>query len=125
MPYMYILECSDGTYYTGNTWNLEKRLAEHNEGLGASYSAKRLPVKLVYSQEFQRIDEAFKREKQVQNWSHAKKKSLIEGRLGDLHDLAECRNETHSRNVPLDSAGFDSAQPAELPLPERKRILKG
>jgi len=52
MPYMYILECSDGTYYTGSTWNLEKRLNDHNEGAGANYTSYRLPVRLVFYEEF-------------------------------------------------------------------------
>lgn len=65
MPYMYILECNDGSYYTGSTWNLQKRLAEHNQGKGARFTSKRLQVELIYYEEFSRIDEAFKREKQV------------------------------------------------------------
>jgi len=56
---MYILECSDGTYYTGSTTNLEFRLQQHQNGKGANHTKKRSPVKLVYYEEFQRIDEAF------------------------------------------------------------------
>jgi len=81
---MYILKCSNGTYYTGSTWNLERRLIEHNAGLGANYTAKHLPVKLIYFEEYVRIEEAFRREKQVQRWSHAKKKALIEGKVDKL-----------------------------------------
>ena len=84
MPFMYILECNDGTYYTGSTWNLERRLIEHNVGLGANYTAKHLPVKLVYFEEYDKIGNAFRREKQVQHWSHAKKKALIEGKVDKL-----------------------------------------
>ena len=84
MPHMYILECADGTYYTGSTRDLERRVIEHNSGLGANFTAKRLPVKLVYWEEFLRIDEAFVREKQIQNWSQAKKKALIEGKFESL-----------------------------------------
>ena len=84
MPYMYILECADGSYYTGSTWDIEKRLWEHKQGLGANYTKKRLPVKLVYSEEYERIDDAFYREKQVQGWSRRKKKALIEERIEDL-----------------------------------------
>ncbi len=64
--YMYILECADGTYYTGSTKDLERRLLQHQSGEGANHTAKRLPLKLVYFEEFQRIDQAFYREKQVQ-----------------------------------------------------------
>lgn len=69
---MYMLECADGSYYTGSTNNLELRLAQHQEGEGANHTKNRLPVKLVYSEEFNRIDEAFYREKQVQGWSREK-----------------------------------------------------
>lgn len=75
--YMYILECSDGSYYTGSTKDLEKRLQEHSTSQGANYTRKRLPVKLVYHEEYSRIDEAFYREKQIQGWSRKKKQALI------------------------------------------------
>ena len=113
MPFMYILECSDGSYYTGSTWNLEKRLWEHENGMGAHHTAKRLPVKLVYFEECDRIDDAFYREKQVQGWCRKKKEVLIAGETNRLHSLAECRNESHCR-------GFESAQPTG-PVPERSR----
>ena len=82
--FMYILECSDGSYYTGSTNNLELRLTQHQNGLGANHTKKRLPVKLVYFEEFMRIDEAFYREKQIQGWSRKKKEALINSRHNDL-----------------------------------------
>ena len=88
MPYMYILECADGTYYTGSTPDLERRLVQHEAGEGANYTAKLLPVNLVYSEWFSLIGQAFKREKQIQAWSHAKKKALIEGDLEKLKEGA-------------------------------------
>lgn len=57
--YAYILECSDGSYYTGSTIDLDRRLIEHQNGLGANHTKKRLPVKLVYYEVFDRIDLAF------------------------------------------------------------------
>ncbi len=75
--YMYIVRCSDGSYYTGSTKNLEKRLAEHNNGTGAKYTARRLPVEICYYEEYSRIDEAFYREKQIQGWSRKKKEALM------------------------------------------------
>jgi len=96
--YMYILECSDGSYYTGSTTNLELRLAQHQAGKGANHTKKRLPVKLVYLEEYERIDKAFYREKQVQRWSRKKKEALINGRTEELKKAAECMNETHWRN---------------------------
>jgi len=87
--YMYILLCSDGSYYTGSTNDLERRLAEHQNGEGANHTKKRLPVTLVYYEEYQRIDEAFYREKQVQGWSRKKKEALIEGNAHLLPELAK------------------------------------
>jgi putative endonuclease len=89
MGYMYILKCCDGTYYTGSTVNLELRLHQHQNGEGAIYTRNRLPLELVYFEEYGRIDEAFYREKQVQNWSRKKKEALIEGRLEELPLLAK------------------------------------
>ena len=106
MPYMYILKCADNSYYTGSTWNLEKRLAEHQAGLGANHTRKRLPVELVYCEECERVEDAFAREKQVQGWSRKKKEALMAGDMNALHRLAECGNETHF--------AFDSAQATDL-----------
>ena len=86
--YMYILECSDGSYYTGSTNDLERRLEQHQNGEGANHTKKHLPVKLLYYEEFQRIDEAFYREKQVQGWNRKKKEALINGNPGLLPQLA-------------------------------------
>ena len=104
---MYILLCSNGTYYTGSTKNLDKRMQEHQNGEGANFTKKHLPVKLVYYEFFERIDEAFYREKQVQNWSRNKKEALINKENSNLHDLSECRNETHYRNAPRLNPGIE------------------
>lgn len=87
--FMYILECSDGSYYTGSTIDLERRLNEHNDGFGANHTKKRLPVKLMYYEEYDRIDFAFNREKQVQGWSRKKKEALMEGNSNLLPELAK------------------------------------
>jgi putative endonuclease len=93
MPsYMYILQCVDGSYYTGSTKNLPRRLWQHQNGLGANHTAKRLPVMLVYAEKFERVADAFKREKQVQGWSRAKKEALMQTDWNQLHILAECQN---------------------------------
>ncbi len=81
---MYILECSDGSYYVGSTKDLEQRLFEHQEGSGANYTSKRLPVQLVYCEEYERIGDAFHREKQVQGWRRAKREALINGQAKEL-----------------------------------------
>lgn len=88
MAWMYILECSDGSYYVGSTKDLEYRLSEHQEGKGAKYTSRRLPIKLVYSEEYERVSDAYVREKQVQNWSRAKREALIKGNQEILPELA-------------------------------------
>lgn len=86
---MYILLCANGSYYTGSTIDLERRLAEHQNGEGANHTKKHLPVTLVYYEEYPRIDTAFYREKQVQGWSRKKKEALIEGNSELLPELAK------------------------------------
>ncbi|WP_246255814.1 GIY-YIG nuclease family protein [Cyclobacterium plantarum] len=95
---MYILECADGSYYTGSTTDLDRRLLQHQMGEGANHTKARLPVSLVYFETYGRIDEAYYREKQVQGWSRKKKEALINGATAEIRKLAECNNETHFRN---------------------------
>ena len=86
--YTYILLCSDDSYYTGSTKNLNLRIEQHQNGEGANHTKKRLPVKLIYYEEYNRIDEAFYREKQIQGWSRKKKEALINGTPELLPELA-------------------------------------
>ena len=99
MAWVYILECADGSYYVGSTTDLQARLAQHQHGLGARYTARRRPVRLAWSAELDRIDEAYALEKQVQNWSRAKRRALIEGRFADLPGLARGRTGYRRRNA--------------------------
>jgi putative endonuclease len=87
----YMLRCSDGSYYVGSSRNLDHRMMQHATGRGAAYTSTRMPVELVWFEEFHRIDEAYAREKQVQGWSRAKREALIEGRIADLEALAKKR----------------------------------
>lgn len=89
MAWMYILECCDGSYYVGSTKDLKRRLAQHQDGIGANYTSKRLPVELVYCEEYDRVDEAFYREKQVQGWRRVKREALINGQPELLPILAK------------------------------------
>lgn len=109
---MYILLCANGQYYTGSTIDLNRRLEQHQNGEGANFTQKHLPVQLVYFEEFDRIDKAFYREKQVQGWNRAKKEALINGTTNLLNSLARCNNETNSEN--FKRHGFDSAQPPDV-----------
>ncbi|WP_396657894.1 GIY-YIG nuclease family protein [Microbacterium sp.] len=79
MGYVYILRCNDGTFYVGSTKDLALRLEQHSSGHGAAYTRRRLPVTLVWSDEFPRIEDAFRWEKRIQGWSHAKRAAFIEG----------------------------------------------
>ncbi len=87
--YMYILECSDGSYYTGSTKHLELRVQQHQAGEGANHTAKHLPVKLIYYEEYDRIDHAFYREQQIKKWNRKKKEALINGNVSLLSELAK------------------------------------
>ncbi len=110
--YMYILECCDGSYYTGSTNDLDLRLQQHQNGEGSNHTRKRLPVELVYYEKFDRIDEAFYREKQVQGWSRKKKEALINGCNNDLPLLSKNRTEyplaSRFQAVPSTSSGTGS-----------------
>ncbi|GAA2119357.1 GIY-YIG nuclease family protein [Nocardioides bigeumensis] len=100
MAWVYILRCSDDSYYVGSTTNIEARLYQHQVGEGAAYTRRRRPVELVWSCQFERVDEAFAFEKRVQNWSRAKREALIEGRWDDLPLLARGRTGWIKRGHP-------------------------
>ena len=99
--YVYIVECSDETLYTGLTNNLDRRLKEHNYGLNDnSYTSKRRPVKLIWHQEFMQFAQAEYFEKKIKKWSRLKKLALTKEDYDVLPLLAECKNESHSKNKP-------------------------
>lgn len=79
--YCYIVECADGTYYTGWAVDPERRLAVHNKGRGARYTRTRLPVKLVYVEEQPDRTTAMKREIAIKRMDRARKLRLIEGKV--------------------------------------------
>ena len=126
MPYMYILECADGSYYTGSTWDLERRLFEHQTGVGANHTAKRLPVKLVYCEYCDRVEDAYRLEKQVQGWSRRKKQALIEQNYEKLIEYSRNYTQyppsasasTNSVSTGSPSASTSSANGERRPLPE-------
>ena len=90
MNMVYILECSDSTYYTGWTNNLEKRLQAHNNGTGAKYTRHRLPVKCVYQMEFNDSRLAQSREYHIKQMSRLEKKQLID-EYSTLIELAKSK----------------------------------
>jgi len=80
MNYVYILRCSDNSLYTGWTNNLDKRIKTHSEGKGAKYTRARLPVELVYFEEFEDKISAMKREYEIKKLNRGEKIKLIEGK---------------------------------------------
>lgn len=75
--YVYIVECADGTYYTGYTPDLKRRIRLHNSGRGARYTKQRAPVKLVWSKEYRHFKRAFKREIAIKRLSRSAKERLV------------------------------------------------
>jgi predicted GIY-YIG superfamily endonuclease len=87
--YLYILRCADGSYYVGTTRDdLDKRVAEHQTGAFAGYTANRRPVSLVFQQAFERVEDAVSAERQVKGWRREKKEALIWGDYAALPSLA-------------------------------------
>ena len=76
--YVYILECSDGSWYTGWTNDLEHRIETHNSGQGAKYTRSRLPVRLIYSEEYETASQARSREYAIKRLTRAQKEKLVE-----------------------------------------------
>jgi putative endonuclease len=77
--YVYIIECLDKTYYTGCTWNISIRTEQHISRLGSKYTQKHGFKKLAYYEEFDNLENARSREKQIKDWSQKKKRKLISG----------------------------------------------
>ena len=87
--HVYIVQCSDEFYYTGITNDLERRIAEHNEGLDKTcYTFKRRPVVLKYSEHFVNVKNAIAYEKQLKGWSRKKKEALFAGDYDAIKKLA-------------------------------------
>ncbi|VXC18643.1 hypothetical protein MICRO8M_80280 [Microbacterium sp. 8M] len=109
MAWTYIVECADGSFYTGSTdlIDVEARIWQHNNDrdMSAKFTRRRRPVRLVYAEAFDRVEDAFAREKQIQGWSRAKKLALIELRGADLPDLSR----PHRRDVASTSSATGSA----------------
>lgn len=80
MNFVYMLQCADGSFYTGWTTNLQNRLRVHNTGKGAKYTRSRLPVKLVYWETAENRSEALRREAQIKRLTHTQKKRLAENK---------------------------------------------
>ena len=80
--YLYIIRCKDLSYYTGLTWKPDLRWAQHLSGIGSVYTSKHEPDALVYLEEYEDLDEARRRERQIKSWRREKKEKLITGKWG-------------------------------------------
>ena len=111
--FVYILKCSDNSYYTGVTNDIELRFSQHQSGkFPESYTYKRRPVELVFFYIFNDIIQAIAFEKQVKGWSRKKKEAIINDNWDKLKELSICRNDSHADNFKdKNPKGFDSAQP--------------
>ena len=89
MPFVYILKCADGSYYTGSTHDLEIRIAQHQSGYFRGYTSSRLPVELVWQQDFVTEHEAFVCEWQIKGWTRVKKEALIRGDFDAIHGIVQ------------------------------------
>ena len=87
--YVYILKCSDGSYYVGHTDDLDKRISEHHVQMIDSYTKSRLPVEVVFTQHFASRDDAFRAERQIKGWARKKKEALIAGNWELVSRLAK------------------------------------
>ncbi len=94
--WVYMLRCRDASYYTGIAEDVEFRVAQHNEGKIEGYTQTRLPVRVVYTEEYATRLEAFRRERQIKGWSRAKKEALVSGNWDRLRFLSRSYIETAS-----------------------------
>ena len=86
--WVYVLRCADGTYYTGHTDDLERRIAQHQSGAFPGYTHDRRPIDLMFSETFQTRIDALERERQIKDWSRKKKEALIAGDWDAIQLLA-------------------------------------
>ncbi len=102
--WVYILKCADNSYYTGHTDNLESRFNQHVSAYFPScYTAKRLPVSLVFSQAFESREDAFQSERQIKGWSRKKKEAMMSG---DWNEVSRLAKSTHpSTKLPSTGSG--------------------
>jgi putative endonuclease len=97
--YVYILKCNDGTYYTGVTNDIDRRLIEHSQGINKdAYTYSRRPVQLVFNERFTDFNLALEWETRIKKWSAKKKEALINSDWKKLKEEAECKNETSHKN---------------------------
>lgn len=102
--FVYILRCKDGSYYTGVTNDVERRVKEHQQGLVPGYTHSRRPVQCVFAESFYNIWEAIAAEKQIKGWTRKKKEALTCGNYDELVRLS------HRHGSPFDSSSSQSSE---------------
>ena len=125
--WVYILHCADGSYYTGHTDSLEKRIGEHTTGaIDGCYTFKRRPVELVFSQEFKTREEALSSEQQIKGWSRKKKEAMMRGDWAEVSRLARSSNPVRPelRAVSLPNGRAVEARP-DTCIPVRPEPVEG
>jgi fumarate reductase flavoprotein subunit len=132
--FVYIVQCADNSYYVGSTNNIEQRLEEHNSGKYQGYTSKRLPVKMLWFQEFTTILEAAVSERQIKGWSRAKKEALIRGDFNSLIELSKSKKATstlrqaqgeeviNSHAEPVEASTLRQAQGEEVINPHAEPV---
>ena len=104
--YVYILECSDGSYYTGHTDDIDARISAHELGLFVNcYTYMRRPIKVLYVSQFPTRDEAFDAERQIKGWTRKKKRALINGDFELLKYLSKNSHAKYKEYSPSTSSG--------------------
>jgi len=113
--FVYILHCSDGSYYTGHSDNLERRIHEHQAGaISSCYTFKRRPLQLVFSQDFPTREEALSAEQQIKGWSRKKKEAMMRGDWAEVPRLARSSSTNQDGNAvrPALNQDFNAVPPA-------------
>ena len=108
--WVYILQCADGSYYTGHTDNLDLRIAQHHQGyFPTCYTFKRRPLELVFSQEFVTREEALTSEQQIKGWSRKKKEAMMRSDWAEVSRLA--KTSTPVRPEPVEGLHGSTSSP--------------
>ena len=114
--WVYIVRCSDGSYYTGHTDDLDKRISEHQSGaIPSCYTFKRRQIALVFSQPCASREEALSAEQQIKGWSRKKKEAMMRGDWDEVSRLAR----SNSNQVVLRQAQDERLHPAEVALEKK------
>ena len=122
---MYILRCSDGSYYVGSTRSIDLRLYQHGTGLGSAYTRTRLPVELVYFLECESVADAYALEKKVQGWSRRKREALIAGQFDLLPGFSRSRYRREAQAASdFDTRPAAATQSAVIERPPASRVAR-